>query len=93
MQIFQIIFYILIAFVGFAIGRLGHIYGGHLKDPHHWIYGMILIILGLIFWRHFLGPVMFSFGFGHFISDLVDFLNFRILGPDKPGKKKFWGID
>ena len=94
MEISQILFYILIAFIGYAIGRIGHIYGGHLKTPHHWIYGIILMVVGLtIFKSNSLGLWVFSFGFGHFISDLSDFLNGEIIGPDKEGQRRFWGID
>jgi hypothetical protein len=93
MQISQILFYILIAFIGYAIGRIGHIYGGHLKTPHHWIYGLILMILGLIFYKNFLGLLFLSFGIGHFISDFKDFLRLKFYGAEKEFKKKFWGID
>lgn len=93
MQISQILFYILIAFIGYAIGRIGHIYGGQLKSPHHWIYGLILIIVGLIFYKYLLGTIAFYFGVGHFISDLKDFLQLKFYGVDEEGEKKFWGID
>ncbi len=93
MQISQILFYILIAFIGYAIGRIGHIYGGYLKAPHHWIYGLILIILGLIFYKNLLGLLVFFFGIGHFISDFKDFLHLKFYGVDEEGEKKFWGID
>ena len=80
MQITQILFYILMAFVAYVIGRIGHVYWGHLRTPHHWIYGLILMILGLIFYEKFSGLLMFSLGTGHFISDFKDFLHFRLLG-------------
>lgn len=89
----QFLFYIFIGFIGFAVGRIGHIYWGHLNTPHHWIYGLILIILGLIFYGDFLGLLAFYFGTGHFISDFKDFLHLRIIGPDEVTKKKFWEID
>ncbi len=89
----EILFYILIMFIGYAIGRIGHIYGGHLKTFHHWIYGSILIILGLIFSKNLLGLLAFSFGVGHFISDFNDFLHLKFYGVDELSKKKFWGID
>ena len=93
MQISQILFYISIMFIGYAVGRISHIYWGYLKAPHHWIYGFILIILGFIFYKNLLGLLAFSFGIGHFISDLDDFLHLKFYGIDRPGKKKFWGID
>ena len=57
--------------------------------PHHWIYGVILIFLGL---RYSEIPFA-SFGFGLFLSDSKDFLKFKLIGPDEDGKKNFWGID
>ncbi len=93
MQISQILFYILIGFIGYAIGRMGHIYLGYIKSPHHWIYGLFLIVLGLIFYKSFLGLLFFSFGVGHFISDFKDFLHLKFYGADEEGEKKFWGID
>jgi len=89
----QILFYILISFVGYSIGRIGHVYWGYLKAPHHWIYGFFLMILGLIFYMIFLGLLVFFYGIGHFISDFKDFLHLKFYGVDKKGKKKFWGID
>ena len=89
----QILFYIFIAFVGYAIGRIGHIYGGHLNTPDHWIYGLILMILGFVFYEHILGLLAFYFAIGHFISDFKDFLHLKFIGPDKVIEKKFWGID
>jgi hypothetical protein len=92
-QILDILLYVLITFIGYSIGRIGHIYGGHLKDPHHWIYGLILIIIGIYFYREFWGVFIISLGVGVFISDLKDFFNRRIYGVDNVKKKKFWGID
>ena len=81
------------AFIGFASGRLGDKYGGHLTGPHHWIYGLILAIVGIIYINHLSGIAALSLGFGHFISDLSDFLHFRLWGVDIPHKWKFWNID
>jgi len=89
----QILFYILIVFIGYSVGRIGHIYLGHTKAPHHWIYGLILIISGLIFYKYTIGQTSFYFGMGHFISDLKDFLQLKFFEADKEGKKRFWGID
>jgi hypothetical protein len=93
MKFLKILLYIFIIFIGYAIGRVGHIYFGYMNAPHHWILGFILIILGLIFRKHFLGLLILYFGIGYFISDFNDFLNFKIIGADDFGIKKFWGID
>ena len=68
-------------------------YGGHLNVPHHWIYGLILMILGAVFYKHDLGRAAFYFGVGLFVSDFKDFLQLKFLGADQPGEKKFWRID
>ncbi len=93
MQILQILFYISLAFIGYAIGRISHMYLGNIKAPHHWIYGLILMIGGLSFYRHLLGITAFCFGVGLFVSDLKDFLQLKFFGSDGDGKKKFWRID
>lgn len=93
MQILQILFYISLAFIGYAIGRIGHMYGGHLNVPHHWFYGLILMILGTVFYKYDLGLMAFCFGVGLFLSDLKDFLKLKFFGLDRDGEKKFWGID
>jgi len=90
----DILFYLLIIFAGFAIGRIGHIYAGHLKVPHHWIYGLIMTITGEIIWDNFLGLLIVLFGLGLFISDFNDFKKLKFdLKPDEIKKKKFWDID
>ena len=86
-------------FVGYIFGRWGHYYlndklGNPKWAPHHWIYGVIVALLGLILsYKSDLGLMLISFGIGHFISDLKDFLKFKFVGPDEIGKRKFWGID
>ena len=80
------------AFIGFAIGRFGDKWGGHLNGLHHWIYGLALIILGAIYRNNYLGIISLFFGAGHFVSDLDDFLHRRIWGVDVPHKWKFWSI-
>lgn len=85
--------YTIIAFVGFAIGRVGHILGGHLNTPDHWIYGVLSIIVGSVFYRHSWGVALIAFGVGHTISDLKDMLDLKFYGPDEVEIKKFWGID
>jgi hypothetical protein len=87
------IYFLLTAFAGYAIGRISHIYGGHLKSPHHWIYGLMLIVFGLIYRESPWGYFAVSFGIGHFISDLKDFMNLKFYGVDDVKIKKFWGID
>ena len=89
----EILLLLIIAFAGFAIGRIGHILGGHLNTPDHWIYGVIAIIVGAIFYKDFWGQLLIAFGIGHTISDLKDMLNLKFYGPDEVDVKKFWGID
>jgi len=85
--------YFFIIFIGFSAGRLGHIFFGPLNSPHHWIFGLVSIALGLIFLNHFFGLVFLCLGIGCFISDLKDFLGFKIWGVDEVTEFKFWGID
>lgn len=80
-------------FLGFAAGRLGDKIGGHWNVPHHWIYGLMMIVAGAVFIEHTLGMLSIAFGKGHFISDLKDFWHMRVWGPDKEHRWKFWGID
>ena len=80
------------AFIGFAIGRLGDKFWGYLNAPHHWIFGSVLVIVGIIFINNWIGIVSLFFGIGHFISDLDDFLHMRVWGVDKPHEWKFWSI-
>jgi len=90
--------YLAAAFMGYLIGRLGHRYlNDWLRNPkwaiHHWIYGFILMVVGLIFHKEPLGLLAFFFGLGDFISDLKDFLQLKFIGPDDKIEKKFWGIN
>lgn len=82
-----------IVFAGFAIGRVGHILGGHMNTPDHWIYGILAIIVGTFLYKHDWGKWLIAFGIGHTVSDLKDMLNLKFYGPDKVEVKKFWGID
>ena len=84
---------IIIAFVGYAIGRIGHILGGHLNTPDHWIYGVVAIVVGSIFHSSAWGWWLIAFGIGHTISDLKDMINLKFYGPDDVEIKRFWGID
>ena len=80
------------AFIGFAVGRYGDKYGGQLNTPHHWIYGLALMIIGGIFLKGYLAIIFIAFGFGHFISDLNDFLHMRLWGRGEVHTWKFWSI-
>ena len=98
MLILYVLLYFITAFGGYLIGRWGHYYlNVWLKNPkwapHHWIYGLALMAAGIFFYREFIGLLAISFGLGHFISDLKDFLKLKFVGPDEEGEKKFWGID
>jgi len=92
-MILQILFYILLAFVGYAAGRIAHIFCGQLETPHHWIFGVFFMIVGLVYYKLSLGLAVFYFGAGFFVSDFKDFLLMRFYGRDKKGKKRFWDID
>ena len=81
------------AFLGYALGRIGHIYWGKVEGPHHWIYGLTLVIIGGKYYYGFYGLLALSIGLGVFISDLKDFLRLKFYGKDQPGKRRFWGID
>lgn len=87
--------FLLTAFFGYIIGRLGHMTTAYFNpnSPHHWIYGLILVVVGIIYWHEPLAKYALFFGVGLFISDLKDFLDLKFIGPDEPGPKKFWGID
>lgn len=82
-----------LALLGFAIGRMGHILGGQLDGLHHWIYGMIILIIGLFFYKKKCGCLMFSFGLGLFVSDFKDFMDLKIYGADDVEIIKFWRLD
>ncbi len=90
--IWLILLYFWVFFAGFAIGRIGHIMGGHLDGPDHWIHGAVLFAPGI--W--YTGPVifiLFAFGAGLIISDLKDLINLKCWGPDNVEVLKFWHID
>lgn len=84
---------ILLLFAAFTLGRVGHIFGGQLKTPHHWIYGAICIIIGVIFYKKNWSVYIISFGLGLLISDFIDFTQLKTFQPDPAGIKVFWGID
>ena len=100
MLILSIINFIVSAFLGYLIGRWGdHYFNFWIGDPswlpHHWIYGLIIIIVGLFLFESNLGIWIFSFGIGLFISDLQDFSDLKFIGSDKKSKesRRFWHID
>ena len=79
----------------YSIGRITHMYWGHWNNPHHWIYGVALILIGLFvdFDRAFLTIIALTVGAGLFISDFDDFRALRFYGPDIHDKKRFFGFD
>lgn len=94
MEIMQILIYIVVALGGYILGRLGHKYGGHWRYvPHHWIYGILLIIIGAIYYQYPIALYLVSVGVGVAISDLYDLLHFRIHIPDQDPQKTFFGFD
>jgi hypothetical protein len=80
------------AFAGFAIGRIGDRYGGHIKGPHHWIYGLLVIAFGAIFLSGLLMWAVIAFGLGVFVSDLEDFFKGKVYGVDEPHEWRFWSL-
>jgi hypothetical protein len=94
MSIQNLLVILLSSFSGYVVGRFGHVYlNVWLRNPkilpHHWIYGVVLIFLGL----RYSATSPIAFGFGLTISDLRDLLKFKLIGSDKDGKKNFWDID
>jgi hypothetical protein len=87
------IFLALTFVISYAIGRIGHVLGGHLNAPHHWIYGLVAIIVGAIFRDRPWGYYLIVFGLGFVISDFKDMINLKFYGVDDVAVKKFWGID
>jgi len=88
----------LFAFLGYLVGRFGHVYlnvwiGNPNWLPHHWIYGILSIIGGIIFWQILLAKYLLFFGVGLFVSDLKDFFKLKFFEPDDDGRKSFWDID
>ena len=79
----------LYGFGGYALGRLGHVYYGHLDGPHHWIPGLLLVAYGM----HRRSMTTTAFGSGLFVSDLKDFTEMKIWSPDEDDKRWFWGFD
>ena len=84
---------ILTIFASYAIGRVSHVLGGHLNTPHHWIYGVIMVVIGAFFYHKVWGQYLIAFGLGMIISDFKDMINLKFFGPDDVEIKKFWGFD
>jgi hypothetical protein len=87
-------------FAGYIIGRWADNYLNFwIGDPHylpdHWIYGFILMLVGAVLLEGAIGVYIFSFGLGHFVSDLKDFMNLKFYGRDNKDKsqRRFWHID
>jgi hypothetical protein len=100
MIILNIINFLIAGFLGYLIGRWGDNYVNiWLKDPpwipHHWIYGLALMIIGIVYFKNNLEIWIFSFGLGLFVSDLKDFLDLKFFEQDKKTKenRRFWHID
>ncbi len=93
----QIFSYLLISFLGFAFGRFSHICAGRIKVPHCWVYGVIIMFLGiaidLFLFEDTWSLHLIALGLGLAISDIEDMAEFKIYGLCSNGKKKFWGID
>ena len=85
-------------FIGFALGRYGDKYFGHVDyickvpTPHHWILGAIVAGIGATAPYTLWGVTFIGLGTGHFISDLNDFLKFRFFGKEVPHEWRFWSI-
>lgn len=95
MKIESVLICLAVVFIGFAIGRVGHILGGQLNAPHHWIYGVLFIIISVVLWfyKKEWSLYFICFGLGLTISDLKDMLDLKFWGVDNVEIKKFWGID
>ncbi len=98
-MITELLIFLVVAFTGYLIGRVGDFYlNPLLKDPswapHHWIYGILLVVIGLaVINDSLLSLLVASFGVGHFISDFKDFADLKFIGSDKKQKIKFWDFD
>jgi len=91
--------YTFAVFMGYAIGRIGHIIGGQIIwIPHHWIFGLLLLFISLSYLffkksRKYVGYVLIFLSMGIIISDFKDFILMRIWGLDDVQIIKFWGIN
>ena len=91
----NIIFSLFSILIGYISGRTGHLLGGISNSPHHWIYGLLIMIIGFFLYKKY-SKLYFLIGFlgiGIFISDLNDFLNLQFYGVDTVSQFTFWNID
>ena len=100
MLFLSIIDIVALAFLGYLLGRFGDYYVNFWMNdpswtPHHWIYGFILIIIGIFYFKYNLGIWALAFGVGLLISDLKDFWEMKFFEPDRKTKetRRFWHID
>ena len=92
---------ILSLFIGFTIGRAGDKYIGPINNvwiipvPHHWIWSFPFATLSFFVFVNnlILSIFFFFFGLGLLISDLDDFLKFRVIEKETSHEWKFWGTD
>ena len=82
MIIFGLLNIILAGFLGYVIGRVSDYYINFwINDPNwapdHWTYGLVLMIVALVFFKGDAELLIFSFGAGVLISDLKDFLHLK----------------
>jgi len=89
-----ILIFLGLIFVGYSVGRISHIiaHGRHIQSIHHWVYGLVIILLGLLFLNSLWRITAVGVGAGFVISDLNDMLKLRFYGVEKFEKQKFWGI-
>jgi hypothetical protein len=89
-------YYLLSLIIGYVIGRLGHVFGGSIAwIPHHWIFGLIIMVVPL-FSRKITKKtkiLIILFGLGVFVSDLKDFLDLKVFEPEDVYAVKFFGVD
>jgi hypothetical protein len=89
----------IILFLGFALGRMGHMFGNQIWwIPHHWILGIIFIFCGLHLLyidksRMSVALFVVIFGLGVFISDFDDFLLLKTFEPDSAVASVFWQVN
>ena len=88
-----LLFLFFMAFFGYAVGRAGHILTGYRNSLHHWVIALLIMLIAPFFYKHWWGKTLLFFGIGFFISDLNDFIHFRIVSPDVTSEYVFWGID
>ena len=89
----DILIFFTIIFLSYTFGRVGHILFGENKGLHHWVPGLILIILGIVFREKWWGYYAIALGLGQVISDFLDMFHLKIWGTDPKGPKRFWHID